>query len=366
MISRAGPVSKEISAFKDVEDSLSDDKPSVVAFIKSSSDPLMKTFMTLAKSMIDNAVFLHSHNNIYENSGENELRLYLPKRLRTKLEPDFSIYSGEMEVDDIKKWIRKDGHGLVGYRSPDDSFYFVDSNLVVIYNNESINTYPSGVKYLRNRILKTLKNHPDKFKDLKFAYSFTGDFSYELSDYEINADQLPAVRISSKDGKKYRLDKYSPESFLEFLNKFQNGLLTPHLKSEPIPTSDSSVVKKLVALNFNDIVNDEEKDVMVVFHAPWCGHCKNLMPKYEEAASKLKNEPNLVLAAMDATANDVPPPYEVTGFPTIYFVPKGKKSSPMLYQGGRDTSDIIKFLAREATEELSGYDRSGNTKKSDL
>nr|CAX76334.1 putative protein disulfide isomerase-associated 3 precursor [Schistosoma japonicum] len=366
MISRAGPVSKEISAFKDVEDSLSDDKPSVVAFIKSSSDPLMKTFMTLAKSMIDNAVFLHSHNNIYENSGENELRLYLPKRLRTKLEPDFSIYSGEMEVDDIKKWIRKDGHGLVGYRSPDDSFYFVDSNLVVIYNNESINTYPSGVKYLRNRILKTLKNHPDKFKDLKFAYSFTGDFSYELSDYEINADQLPAVRISSKDGKKYRLDKYSPESFLEFLNKFQNGLLTPHLKSEPIPTSDSSVVKKLVALNFNDIVNDVEKDVMVVFHAPWCGHCKNLMPKYEEAASKLKNEPNLVLAAMDATANDVPPPYEVTGFPTIYFVPKGKKSSPMLYQGGRDTSDIIKFLAREATEELSGYDRSGNTKKSDL
>lgn len=116
------------------------------------------------------------------------------------------------------------------------------------------------------------------------------------------------------------------------MNKFKDGLLTPHVKSEPLPTDDSSAVRKLVALNFDEIVNNEEKDVMVVFHAPWCGHCKNLMPKYEEAASKLKNEPNLVLAAMDATANDVPSPYQVRGFPTIYFVPKGKKSSPVPYE----------------------------------
>ncbi|CAH8550747.1 unnamed protein product [Schistosoma curassoni] len=365
MMSRAGPVSKEVSTVSDVENFLSDDKPTVFAFIKSSSDPLMKTFMALAKSMVDDAVFCHSHNNLFVTPDDYELRVYLPKRLRTKFEDDFALYKGELESSNIKEWIRKHGQGLVGYRTPSNSFYFENVDLVVLYNNQSVDSYPSGVKYLRNRVFKTLKDNSNKFKDLVFAYSFSDDFSYELSEYGIEADKLPAVVIQSK-GKKYKLEQFSLDAFSDFLNKFKDGLLTPHVKSEPLPTDDSSAVRKLVALNFDEIVNNEEKDVMVVFHAPWCGHCKNLMPKYEEAASKLKNEPNLVLAAMDATANDVPSPYQVRGFPTIYFVPKGKKSSPVPYEGGRDTTDIIKYLAREATEELNGYDRSGNPKKSDL
>lgn len=39
--------------------------------------------------------------------------------------------------------------------------------------------------------------------------------------------------------------------------------------------------------NFGEIVNDEEKDVLIEFYAPWCGHCKTLAPKYEELASKV-------------------------------------------------------------------------------
>lgn len=37
------------------------------------------------------------------------------------------------------------------------------------------------------------------------------------------------------------------------------------------------------------------------------------------------------MAKMDATANDVPPQFQVQGFPTIYYAPKGKKSSPRKY-----------------------------------
>ena len=40
--------------------------------------------------------------------------------------------------------------------------------------------------------------------------------------------------------------------------------------------------------NFDEIVNDEDKDVLVEFYAPWCGHCKSLAPKYEELGEKVE------------------------------------------------------------------------------
>lgn len=43
----------------------------------------------------------------------------------------------------------------------------------------------------------------------------------------------------------------------------------------------------MVGKNFEEIVNDEEKDVLIEFYAPWCGHCKALAPKYEELGEKV-------------------------------------------------------------------------------
>lgn len=43
----------------------------------------------------------------------------------------------------------------------------------------------------------------------------------------------------------------------------------------------------LVAENFDSIVNDESKDVLIEFYAPWCGHCKSLEPKYKELGEKV-------------------------------------------------------------------------------
>jgi protein disulfide-isomerase A3 len=104
---------------------------------------------------------------------------------------------------------------------------------------------------------------------------------------------------------------------VDALEKFARDLLDrkleQYLKSEPVPASNDEPVKVVVAKQFDEIVNDESRDVLIEFYAPWCGHCKTLAPKYDELAAKLKSETGITIAKMDATANDVPANYDVKG-----------------------------------------------------
>ncbi|CEL93450.1 unnamed protein product [Vitrella brassicaformis CCMP3155] len=80
-----------------------------------------------------------------------------------------------------------------------------------------------------------------------------------------------------------------------------------------------------------------------------CGHCKALAPTWEKLAEQIhKKYKTVVIAKLDATANDTGD--DVKGFPTLYFYPAGKNKMRrrIAYNGGRELEALLDFVEDNA------------------
>jgi protein disulfide-isomerase A1 len=158
---------------------------------------------------------------------------------------------------------------------------------------------------------------------------------------------LPAVRLLVDPNgplKKYKFEgDISAASLKDFFAKYSAGELSLDLKSQDVPAAQTGPVYEVVGKSFKEVVLDAEKDALLFFYAPWCGHCRKFEPVYVELASKLASVPSLLVAKIDATQNDVEG-IDITGFPTVYLYRTGKKDQPLTYEGERDTASMVQWL----------------------
>jgi thiol-disulfide isomerase/thioredoxin len=91
-----------------------------------------------------------------------------------------------------------------------------------------------------------------------------------------------------------------------------------------VPTEQGTVFK-IVGTTYDQVVKDTSKDVFVKYYAPWCNHCKQLEPIWEELAQKVAHIDDLVIAKFDATENEVEGLTPVNNFPQLRLFTKQDK-----------------------------------------
>ncbi|CAL1594853.1 unnamed protein product [Knipowitschia caucasica] len=353
---QAGPASVELKSEDDLEKFISDQDASVIGFFSASSSSEQQEFMKAASSLRESYRFAHSNDEGLISAHGEGVVLFRPKKLQNKFEESTVTFSEEkFSSNKLKKFIQENIWGMCPHMTDDNKDQLKGRDLCVVYYDVDYVKNPKGSNYWRNRVMKVAQAFVGS--SLSFAVANKNSFLQDLSEFGLDAGsgELPLVAIRTARGDKYVMSQEftrDGKALESFLQDYVDGKLKRYLKSEPVPEDNDGPVKVLVAENFDSIVNDESKDVLIEFYAPWCGHCKTLEPKYKELGEKLSSNPNLVIAKMDATANDVPSPYEVSGFPTLYFSPAGQKTSPKKYNGGREVSDFISYLKREASNPL--------------
>lgn len=362
MRAQVGPSSKDILTVEAYEAFLKVQEPAVFGFFEKESD-LKTIFLKFADKQREKLRFAHSSDPaVLEKVGEKDaIILYRAPQLANKIEPA-SIKFSEKDSGEIGQFVKTNLHGLVGLRNRDSINDFKNPLVVAYYAVDYVKN-PKGTNYWRNRILKVAKEWEGK---VNFAISAKDEFQHELNEYGYDyvGDKPLILARDARNQKFIMKDEFSIENLQAFVNDLDEGNLEAYVKSEPIPENNDGGVKVAVAKNFDDVV-PKDKDVLIEFYAPWCGHCKKLTPIFEELGEKLKGE-DVQIVKMDATANDVPPSFDVRGFPTLFWLPKDKHDSPVRYDGGREVDDFIQYISKHATTELNGYDRSGKEKKTEL
>ncbi|NWU84171.1 PDIA2 isomerase, partial [Onychorhynchus coronatus] len=233
--------------------------------------------------------------------------------------------------------------------------------LVTEFNNETSNQIfsakiPHHMLLFLNKSSSEQLSLQDGFKAA--ASNFRGEVLFVVVDVNgYGADVLsffgmtpadaPTLRlVKMENNRKYQMeqDSFSDTAIRTFIQAVLDGKVKPHLLSaEPPEDWDKQPVKVLVGKTFEQVAFDETKNVFVKFYAPWCSHCQAMAPAWDELGERYKDHENIVIAEMDATANELEN-ITIHGFPTLHYFPAGPGRKMVEYKSARDVETFSKFL----------------------
>nr|XP_058140889.1 protein disulfide-isomerase isoform X2 [Dasypus novemcinctus] len=353
---RTGPAATALSDGAAAESLVESSEVAVIGFFKDVESDFAKQFLLAAESIDDIPFGITSNSDVFSKYQLDKDGVVLFK----KFDEGRNNFEGEVTKENLLSFIKHNQLPLV--------IEFTEQTAPKIFGGE-IKTHillflPKSESDYDGK-LSNFKKAAERFKGkILFIFIDSGhtDNQRILEFFGLKKDECPAVRLITLEEE---MTKYKPESeeltaekIAEFCDRFLEGKIKPHLMSQELPEDwDKQPVKVLVGRNFEEVAFDEKKNVFVEFYAPWCGHCKQLAPIWDKLGETYKEHDSIVIAKMDATANEVEA-VKVHSFPTLKLFPASADRTVIDYNGERTLEGFKKFLESGGQDGAGGDDVS--------
>jgi protein disulfide-isomerase A1 len=345
---KTGPACKQLASADEAKAFAETNEVVVIGLFKDAASKDAAAYEAVAQKLDDVPFAVSSSADVNKYLEKETDGIVLVK----KFDEGKVIFDGEYTAEAITKFVKKNRLPLVVEFSQETAQKVFSGDIkqhVLLFISKAASDFQAKL----DELTAVAKKFREEFI---FIYVNVDEDENEriLEFFGLKKDQTPTVRLIVLDEE---FSKYKPEDstitadvLANFVEEFKSGKLSRHRMSQDEAADwDAAGVKVLVGKTFSERIKG--KNAFVEFYAPWCGHCKQLAPIWDQLGEKYKDHADILIAKVDSTANEIEN-VKVQSFPTIkYFVKDSDKI--VNYNGERTLEAFVSFLESGGQEEAA-------------